>query len=358
MDKDGTVCKIQWLWLHLPTVAPAYSYIPWDSIHRYYSVIFPVALHSSLLATALCSFLASSIAFAFVAAVLLTPLLLLLCFQLALPAPPLRVTVSKHPSRIHGGPCMIHASTHPEGNARGTLCAATHSEPAALASAHSDPEPYLTMPSTRRIKVVAALIAVVIFCLYYFSVCPLPLDPDQAPKLSTPFGELQNDPSTLSSSDFYSRTVAAMDREAQKSSHVDPGTPAKHDTMNHKANQVGADGKVNEPPPIPPAKGQEHEAVLVAPDDKSVKPDKPDAKGVPGRKKYMGGENWDVASGKQAPIGAKRKGDEDSEAVEEKAKEGKAETEEEHEIEVELNAILKKGPSESTPPVYLGAVDY
>ncbi|CAO1605155.1 hypothetical protein XANCAGTX0491_008682 [Xanthoria calcicola] len=178
------------------------------------------------------------------------------------------------------------------------------------------------MPSTRRIKVVAALIAVVIFCLYYFS----------------------NDPSTLSSSDFYSRTVAAMDREAQRSSHVDPGTPAKHDTMNHKANQVGAGGKVNEPPPIPPAKGQEHEAVLVAPDDKSLKLDKPDAKGVAGRKKYMGGENWDVASGKQAPIGAKRKGDEDSEAVEEKAKQSKAETEEEHEIEVELNAILKKGP--------------
>lgn len=245
---------------------------------------------------------------------------------------------------------MIHASAHPEGNARGTLCAATHWEPAALAS-----EQHLTMPSARRIKVVAALIAVVIFCLYYFSVRPLPLGPDQAPKLSTPFGELQNDPSTLSSSDFYSRTVAAMDREAQRSSHVDPATPAKHDTMNHKANQVGADGKVNEPPPIPPAKGQEHEAVLVAPDDKSLKPDKPDAKGVAGRKKYMGGENWDVASGKQAPIGAKRKGDEDSEAVEEKAKESKAETEEEHEIEVELNAILKKGPSESTPPVCVGS---
>lgn len=178
-----------------------------------------------------------------------------------------------------------------------------------------------------------------------------PLEPDQAPKLSTASGELQNDASTLSSAEFYSRTLAAMDREAQRSSHVDPVTPAKHDTMNHKANQVGADGKVNEPPPVPPAKGQEHEAVLVAPDDKSVKPDKPDAKGVAGRKKYKGGENWDVASGKQAPIGAKKKEDEDSEADEEKVKEGKAETQEEHEIEVELNAILKKGPSESTPHV-------
>ncbi|KAL8642901.1 MAG: hypothetical protein Q9226_008452 [Calogaya cf. arnoldii] len=135
-----------------------------------------------------------------------------------------------------------------------------------------------------------------------------------------------------------------MDREALKSPHLDPGTPARHDALNHKANQMGADGKVNEPPPVPPAKGQEHEAVLVAPDDKSVKPDKPDAKGVAGRKTYKGGENWDVASGKQAPIGAKKKGVEDSEAEQEKTTEGKPETEEEHEIEVELNAILKKGP--------------
>ncbi|KAL8697592.1 MAG: hypothetical protein Q9224_002234 [Gallowayella concinna] len=178
------------------------------------------------------------------------------------------------------------------------------------------------MPSTRRVKMVVALAAVVIFCLYYFS----------------------NDASTLSSSEFYSRTLAAMDREAQRTSHVDSNTPTKHDSIIHQANQGAANGKVNEPPPIPPAKGQEHEAVLVAPDDKSVKPDKPDAKGVVGRKKFKGGENWDVATGKQAPIGEKKKGDEDSEGDEEVKKEEKHETEEEHEIETELNAILKRGP--------------
>lgn len=143
-----------------------------------------------------------------------------------------------------------------------------------------------------------------------------------------------------------------MDHEAQGSSHVDPGAPAKHDTMNHRVNQVDVNGKVNEPPPVPPAKGQEHEVVLVAPDDNSVKPDKPDAKGVAGRKTYKGGENWDVASGKQAPIGAKNRGDDDSEADGGKGKEDKVETEEEHEIEEELNAILKKGPSKFTTPVH------
>ncbi|KAL8736291.1 MAG: hypothetical protein Q9166_000446 [cf. Caloplaca sp. 2 TL-2023] len=179
------------------------------------------------------------------------------------------------------------------------------------------------MPSTRRTKMVAALVAAVVFCLYYFS----------------------NDASTLSSSEFYSRTLAAMDRDAQKVSNLDTRTPAKHDSIIHEANQASADGKVGEPPPIPPAKGQEHEAVLVAPDDKSVKPDKPDAKGVAGRKMFKGGENWDVASGKQAPIGAKKKGDEENESDEGVKKEEKVETKEEHEIEVELNAILKKGPT-------------
>ncbi|KAI4191645.1 MAG: hypothetical protein LQ346_004670 [Caloplaca aetnensis] len=161
------------------------------------------------------------------------------------------------------------------------------------------------MPSTRRFKVVAALFAVLLFCLYYYS----------------------NDANTLSSSEFYSRTKAAMERDAQHSSDVQ-----KHES--------GA--SYEEPPPIPPVKGgQEHDAVLVAPNDGSVKPDK--AKGVAGRKKYKGGEHWDVASGKQAPISGKKKADEEGETKDD-TKEEKLETEEEHEVEVELNSILKKGP--------------
>lgn len=58
-----------------------------------------------------------------------------------------------------------------------------------------------------------------------------------------------------------------------------------------------------------------------------------------GRKKLKGGEKWDMATGKEAP-----KAKDSSEDKED----GKEETSEEHEVEVELNAILKKGPSEST----------
>lgn len=130
-----------------------------------------------------------------------------------------------------------------------------------------------------------------------------------------------------------------MEREAQEKS----STLHKHDSSSHEAHKASPDGKVQEPPPIAPIKGQEHEAVLVAPDDKSVKPDR-DAKGVAGRKKYKGGEHWDVASGKQAAVDRKKTESE----VDGKAKEEeKVETEEEHEVEVELNAILKKGPSTS-----------
>ncbi|KAL8717418.1 MAG: hypothetical protein Q9225_005332 [Loekoesia sp. 1 TL-2023] len=177
------------------------------------------------------------------------------------------------------------------------------------------------MPSTRRVKYVAAIVAVVLFCIIYYS----------------------NDADTISSSEFYSRTVAAMEREAS-SSQPRSHPLQKHDSVSHEAHQAAADGKFNEPPPIPPAKGQEHEAVLVAPDDKSIKPDK-DPKGVAGRKRFKGGEHWDVASGKQAPVGGKKGTDmEESEGDNEGKKEEKVETEEEHEVEVELNSILKKGP--------------
>ncbi|KAL8947928.1 MAG: hypothetical protein Q9222_005831 [Ikaeria aurantiellina] len=134
-----------------------------------------------------------------------------------------------------------------------------------------------------------------------------------------------------------------MERDSG-ASHTNSKDHQKHAFLKHEANKAAAaDGKIKEPPPIPPPKGQEHEAVLVAPDDKSVKPDK-DAKGVAGRKVFKGGENWDVASGKQAPVDAKKKGDETSEDTTGSLKEERHETEEEHEVEVELNGILKKGP--------------
>lgn len=69
-------------------------------------------------------------------------------------------------------------------------------------------------------------------------------------------------------------------------------------------------------------------------------------KSIAGRKKMKGGEKWDMATGKESAM---------VEHHAASAKEGKTkavETEEEHQVEVELNSILKKGPSKSTPPTH------
>ena len=63
-------------------------------------------------------------------------------------------------------------------------------------------------------------------------------------------------------------------------------------------------------------------------------------KPVSGRK-IKGGEKWDMATGKEAAIQAH--------GEEEHARQERQETQEQHEIEVELNAILKKGPSKLEP---------
>lgn len=62
-------------------------------------------------------------------------------------------------------------------------------------------------------------------------------------------------------------------------------------------------------------------------------------KSVAGRKKMKGGEKWDMATGKEAAMVVDKEG-----AGKEPEK---VETQEEHNIEVELNSILKKGPSKS-----------
>lgn len=67
-----------------------------------------------------------------------------------------------------------------------------------------------------------------------------------------------------------------------------------------------------------------------------------DSKVAPGApKKVKGGEKWDMATGKEAPV------------KEGKDEEDTAESEEDHKVEVELNGILKKGPSMSCSiPMY------
>lgn len=50
-----------------------------------------------------------------------------------------------------------------------------------------------------------------------------------------------------------------------------------------------------------------------------------------GRPKMKGGEKWDVSSGRDSPVGEKA--------------ENKGKTEEEKDVELELNSILKRSPS-------------
>ena len=73
-----------------------------------------------------------------------------------------------------------------------------------------------------------------------------------------------------------------------------------------------------------------------------------DAKSVAGRKTMLrGGETKDLHSGKEAPIAVDRE-KEKYPAGKKEDKVEKVESIEDHEVEIELNSILKKGPSKST----------
>ena len=72
-----------------------------------------------------------------------------------------------------------------------------------------------------------------------------------------------------------------------------------------------------------------------------------DARSVAGRKTMLkGGETKDLHSGKEAPMAVDRE-KEKYPAGNKPEKEAKVESQEDHEVEMELNSILKKGPSKS-----------
>ena len=74
-----------------------------------------------------------------------------------------------------------------------------------------------------------------------------------------------------------------------------------------------------------------------------------DAKSVAGRKTMLkGGETKDLHSGKEAPMAVERE-KEKYPAGKKIEKEQRVESQEDHEVEVELNSILKKGPSTFKP---------
>ena len=74
-----------------------------------------------------------------------------------------------------------------------------------------------------------------------------------------------------------------------------------------------------------------------------------DAKSVAGRKTMLkGGETKDLHTGKEAPMAVERE-KEKYPAGKKIEKEQRVESQEDHEVEMELNSILKKGPSTSKP---------
>lgn len=149
--------------------------------------------------------------------------------------------------------------------------------------------------------------------------------------------------SDSSSQDFYSRTVAALDRKDTSDEEVAHKLQAVKDA----AKSQEQDGRGSPQKPI----------VAVADDKKPVDVPIPSEIGstdrgaaatiaggernVAGRKTIKGGETKDVHSGKEAP----KYPDTSKEKEDGDEKKEKAETEEDHAIETELNTILKKSPS-------------
>lgn len=154
-----------------------------------------------------------------------------------------------------------------------------------------------------------------------------------------------------SSQDFYNRTVAALekkqasDREvAQKLQDIKdaaraqgailPTTPQKPIAVSIE-DEKPVEGKVSTS-----TNGQDSATLQMGKGDD-------DARSVAGRKTMLrGGEIKDLHSGKEAPIAVERE-KEKYPAGKKIEKQEKAESKEDHEVETELNLILKKGPSTS-----------
>ena len=162
----------------------------------------------------------------------------------------------------------------------------------------------------------------------------------------------QND---TSSQEFYSRTVAALEKKrasdqevAQKLQDIKDAVRAQEPvvpTVPQKSIAASTEnGKPIEGKVLTSAEEQDSTLLRMG---KGAD----DAKSVAGRKTMLkSGETKDLHSGREAPMGEREK--EKYPAGKKKlAQEEKAESQEDHEVELELNSILKKGPStsKSTP---------
>lgn len=195
------------------------------------------------------------------------------------------------------------------------------------------------MPSQRRLKIFGLLAAIIVLTLFYVS----------------------NSGQSTRTSEFYSRTVAAIDQKTRAAQEA-------LDLENHKKVHAAAEAEaaqkaVNRDPdtPLPGTKGKEQKPFAVDVEDASKKaqsvaasvvdgakdavhgvtgPESAD-KSVAGRKMMKGLKDDGVAkignSGAKDPASGKKEGEETEES------------DADHDTEVELNTILKKSPSEFAP---------
>lgn len=201
------------------------------------------------------------------------------------------------------------------------------------------------MPSTRRVKLVAILLAIVICTILYLSVSIALSLVLLALILIQP---IQND---SSSQDFYSRTVAALDKKQASDAEVERKLQEVKEAA--KAQEPAAGNAPQKPLVESATKDASHVdgGVPKKEEDKTTSEKEEESeKSVAGRKTMKGEESKDLQSGQEAPtdIGKdKEKNESKDVGKKENAKEDTAKSKENHEIEVELNLILKKGPSTS-----------
>ena len=185
------------------------------------------------------------------------------------------------------------------------------------------------MPSTRRLKTIAVVLALVICTVFYLTARP-PISPFYSSSLTRTMW-MQNDARRAASQDFYTNTVNALNAAERSLEDTIPN-------LEHiKAAAKKGVSPNREEGPAKPVQGQQVQAPLeVAVPTKGLSDDQEsDGKIIGGGpRKVKGGEKWDMATGKEAP-------------PKDSKDEAKKESEEDHEIEVELNGILKKGPSMS-----------
>ncbi len=170
------------------------------------------------------------------------------------------------------------------------------------------------MPSTRRLRVFGLAMACLVLLILYFTA----------------------DSRRTHSHDFYTSTVKAMDAKsaaaaaaAKDAENADVGQRLRDAEA---AAKKAADAKTPNP----------NANAVVAAVEKEVPILADAAKNVAGRIKVKGGEKWDMSTGKEAAgVGKEGGGGGQAEGKEEPA----AETQEEHDVEVELNSILKRSPS-------------